>query len=121
MALDTHDLALDLDQLRADPAARVSFLAGGLEHELVRLPPGARHESVARIAGTVLVLEGTGTVAVDDWRATLAGGLLVTVPQDAKLVLTADAGVPFALLFVHCAHRGLPPRDASEAGSEGAD
>ena len=49
MALDVHDLALDLDQLRADPAARVGFVSGGLEHELVRLPPGSRHEWVPRV------------------------------------------------------------------------
>jgi len=116
MALDVHDLALDLDQLRADPAARVSFISGGLEHELVRLPPGARHEWVARVEGTLLVLEGTGTVAVDDWRATLAGGLLVAVPRDAKLTVTSDAGVSLALLIAHPVPKRLP-----EPTSEGSD
>jgi quercetin dioxygenase-like cupin family protein len=99
MALETRDLALALAELESRGEVTRELLLPGASLTLVRLTPGTRHEHVGAHPATLLVLEGMGTVSVDDWRATLAGGHVASVPAKAQLVVEADAGVVLCLLL----------------------
>jgi len=98
MPLDTIDLGLALDAL-APGSARTTTLAG-CELTLVRLAPDGRWELTAADAATLLVLEGLGTIAVDDWRSSLAGGIAAAVPARSHLVAVADGGQPLSLVVI---------------------
>lgn len=99
MAFETHDLALALAELESSGSQSIELVVAGVVVTLVRLAAGDHHEHTAALPSTLLVLEGVGTIAVDDWRATLAGGILIGVPARSRLVASADAGVALSLLL----------------------
>ncbi len=110
MALETRDLALTLRGLDAEatPAASAALDLPGFALTLVRLAPGARYERLAEHAATVLVLEGHGTIAIDDWRATLSGGQVLLWPARAELVALADGAQTLSLLVTAPAPPAAP-------------
>ncbi len=105
MALTTHDLALALRTLgTGDGAASDTTLQlDGFVLTLVRVAAGERYELEAPSDATVLVLEGMGTVALDDWRATLGGGHVASVPARKRLKVSADGGAAVSLLITRIA------------------
>jgi hypothetical protein len=96
------DLAAGLAALRAaTPAAGVAvdrFKAGAADAELIHLEAGRFWEDREPDPFAVLILEGVGTVHLDDWRTTALGGKLVSVPGDVRARFVADNGAPLALL-----------------------
>jgi len=99
MALVTHDLALALAELEAPNSAPLTLFLPGFLASLVRIEPGSSFERSVLGASTLLVLQGLGSIAVDDWRATLAGGHLLAVPAQARLQITADGGAALCVLL----------------------
>jgi hypothetical protein len=110
------DLAAGLSALRAaTPAAGVAvdrFKAGAADAELIHLEAGRFWEDREPDAFAVLVLEGVGTVHLDDWRTTAVGGHLVTVPAEARARFVADNGAPLALLVWRAIRPDRPPLPA---------
>ncbi len=96
------DLAAGLSALRAaTPASGVAvdrFKAGAADVELIHLEAGRFWEDREPEDFAVLILEGIGTVHLDDWRTTALGGKLVSVPADVRARFVADNGAPLALL-----------------------
>jgi mannose-6-phosphate isomerase-like protein (cupin superfamily) len=106
MALTTHDLALALRSLGAsagDTALETAVQLDGFTLTLIRLAAGQRYELEAASDATLLVLEGMGTIALDDWRATLGGGHIASVPARKRLKVSADGGAPMSLLITRLA------------------
>ncbi|MFO0750381.1 MAG: cupin domain-containing protein [Myxococcota bacterium] len=100
-ALQTIDLARLLGQQRQAGTGVASTSIGGFEVELVHVAPGERWESLGRPDERMaIVMEGLGTITVDDWRATLGPGLAALVPPRRKLAAAADGTTALALMLV---------------------
>jgi len=110
MALETHDLALALELLGDQGTATTALALGGFDALVIRIAAGERYEHDAAAPTLILVLEGIGSVAIDDWRATLAGGHLASLPTQGRLVVTADGEQAMSLLLT----RRAAPIAASE-------
>lgn len=108
MSLESHDLATALRALHDGQVATCALPLGGFETELVRVPAGMRYEHGSSSPATLLVLAGIGSVALDDWRTTLAGGHLLGLPSQARLLVSADAGVALELLLTRAAQAPTP-------------
>jgi len=110
--LETIDLAGWLGQLRADgtTATRAGQLPGQAL-ELVHVAAGERWETGPFVnARSLIVLDGLGTIAVDDWRATLGAGHAAGVPSKRKVSVGADADQAIVVLLI-----GVPEVVATEA------
>jgi len=121
MALETHDLSLVLASLADRAIATRVIKVGGFDTLIARIPAGERYEYDATTTALLLVLEGVGTLAIDDWRASLAGGHLVNVPAQARLVVTADGDQTMSLLMTRPATSATLRKDgeaSNEAPSE---
>ena len=107
--LVTADLARLLGSLRAR-GGTASEAAQVLQTTLVVVvvAPGERWlaEPVAD-ERLVVVLDGLGTIIVDDWRATLGPGLAAGVPAKRPLTAIADTG-PLELLVITPASSDSP-------------
>ena len=104
MALTTHDLALALRSLDvAEGHVETTLNLDRFVLTLVRLAADQRYVFEAPCDATMLVLEGMGTVALDDWRATLGGGHIASVPARKRLKVSADGGAPMSLLITRIA------------------
>lgn len=123
--LAVHDLARaaqELSALHPDAVASTRRVIGDVDTMLVRVPVGQRFEHVAKARALVLVLDGLGTVAVEDWRGTLAAGHLVDLPAGARLLASADGPTPLVLHLTHAVQPSLAEGEPAVVGpSDPAD
>ena len=100
--LETLDLAAWLASLRAEPAtATRSGNLPGHALEVVRVMAGELFEGTAHPHARVLVvMDGLGTITVDDWRATLGPGLAAGVPAKRRWAVQADGPAAIVVLLV---------------------
>jgi|GEM_PF-2243362 len=107
--MDYHDLLAMFQQLRVDlPPSGVAltrFTAGHNDLELIFLDTDRFWEEREGGGFSLLVLDGIASLQVDDWRSSLSGGHLIPVAEGARVRVTADAGMPVAML-------ALRPKDA---------
>lgn len=108
MSLQSHDLAAALRVLHDGEVDTRTMTLPGFECELVYVPTGMRFEHSAPVSSTLLVLSGTATIALDDWRATLSGGHLLGVPGQARLLVVADGGTALELLLTRAPQPPAP-------------
>lgn len=108
--LTTVDLARMLAVLRGvDGPAHESVTLLGTTVEVVGLPAGKHWEAPIDAADRlVIVMDGVGTIVVDDWRATVAAGVAVAVPHRRRLAVTADGRGRIELLVVGRAQEAAP-------------
>ncbi|MCC6624467.1 MAG: hypothetical protein IT385_24675 [Deltaproteobacteria bacterium] len=108
--LVTVDLAHTLRVLRGvDGPAQEATTLLGTTVEVVGLPAGRAWEGPPDPADRlVIVMDGLGTIVVDDWRATVAPGVAVAVPARRRLAATADGRGRLELLVIGRAPEAPP-------------
>jgi len=116
--LATADLARLLAAQRAADGVRVdAAMVLGAALTIVGVPAGQRWEGAPEGADRIVIaLDGTGTIVVDDWRATVGPGLALGVPARRPIAAIADAGARLELLVV-----GPPPEPPAVALEPAAD
>jgi len=115
MALETHDLASALASLGT--SGSTTLTVGGFEALVVRIAPGDRYEQDTSAPALLLLIEGIGTIAIDDWRATLAGGHIANVPAQSRIVITADGERALSLLLTRITAIGATDLPIASSGT----
>lgn len=125
VSLETIDLAQWLGALNDEvgTASRTGALPGHTL-EVVRVVAGERWDAAVHVAARVLVvMDGLGTIIVDDWRATLGPGIAAGVPAKKKVAIIADGerAVTVMLLGPPLPPEPNEPIEAEDASPEALD
>jgi hypothetical protein len=82
------------------------FELGAQVFEAIRLEPDRFWDDRDVQPFLVLVLEGVGSIHLDDWRSSVAGGHMVEVPAEVRARFLADGGLALLLLVMRPAGQG---------------
>lgn len=84
------------------------FWAGGTAFEAIRLEPERFWDDRDSRGFLVMVLDGVGSIHLDDWRSSVSGGHLVEVPSNVRVRFVADGRMSLAILVMRPFGTGEP-------------